>query len=109
MKEITELSSFSQFYARIFAIELEKVYQKEKGNPEFLNQEDFKTLRERAQAAVDIVVEQVVVKLALDIGSHREKEHGDSQFEKEQTELLSMLNEEYNITSEEVAVWWYPG
>lgn len=91
--------------AGIFEKEIEKIIQKEKDNPEFLNSDKYANCEERARAGIYMACEQVIKKLALDICLHGindpNHEYGSQQeFEK----LRAELNSEYieSVTRD----WW---
>ena len=91
----------SKKLAEIFEEEFEKVFEKEKTDKDFLKQEDFSNCRERAQAGIEIAMENVISTLALTIALHREKEHGDNTIEEQASLLSAGADPEVSTRS-----WW---
>ncbi len=86
--------------------ELKALFQKEADNPDFLAQ--GKSLLERAQEGFKIASEQGAIFLAIQIGAHREGDHGENWAE-ELGGLEEALKEEYrSIEIEQAPAWWYP-
>lgn len=78
----------SKKLAEKFEVEFQKVFDKEKAEKDFLNQDGFESCRDRAEAGILLAVKSVIDDLGFCISVHREAEHGDDTLN-EQASLLS--------------------
>lgn len=73
--------------AKRFKAEFKKIFDKEKVEKAYLNQDDFPDCESRAREAIEIASELVIKDLGYCIAVHREKEHGEDTMA-EQASLL---------------------
>jgi hypothetical protein len=71
--------NFTKYLAKVFEEELEKVFNKEKLEVGFLNQEQFETCSDRVKKAFEIAIERPVQIGILATSTHRTKKHDEDR------------------------------
>lgn len=110
MKGVFKLDEKTFGYAigKRMILKLNELFEKEKSDPEFLNQNDFPDCKSRAMAWLEMAFEESKNDMANDAGLviavHREIDHSDNTLE-EQTALLEAgADPEISATA-----WWNGG
>lgn len=95
----------SHFIAKQFEDELERLFQKEKTEPDFMHQDNYESCKERAmdwlETAFYGMVEQASNDVGYSIAVHREKEHGDDTMEEQAALLAAGADAEVSTRA-----WW---
>ncbi len=93
--------TLSEKLAEKFETEFTNVFEKEKQDKDYLNQEEFDTCKDRATAGIIAATEAVIVDLAYCIAVHREKEHKDNTIDEQASLLEAGADPEIGTMS-----WW---
>lgn len=90
---------------RIFTEEIQKVFDREIAEADFMPQGDYDSCLERAQDMVAVANSRATGVLGIAIAKHREKDHGEDR----SAERDSLVKE---VTQEDASIglmsWWNP-